>query len=51
KNSRAIIWSPNKVRQARELLQKKEDAKARDAISKLKEKVQKQLVKEKKERI
>ncbi|KAF2802143.1 uncharacterized protein BDZ99DRAFT_336842, partial [Mytilinidion resinicola] len=48
---RAIIYSPSKVRQARELHQEKEDAKARDISSKAEDKVQKRLAKEEKERI
>ncbi|KAF2802745.1 uncharacterized protein BDZ99DRAFT_199391 [Mytilinidion resinicola] len=50
-NGKAAVYSPNKVRQARELHQEKEDAKARDTASKAEEKIQKQLAKEEKERI
>ncbi|KAF2802629.1 uncharacterized protein BDZ99DRAFT_503812 [Mytilinidion resinicola] len=50
-NRKAAVYSPNKVRQARELYQEKEDAKARDTALKAEEKVQKQLAKEEKERI
>jgi hypothetical protein len=45
---RVYFFSPEKVCQARDLLQEKEDAKARDEVSKAEDKVQKQLAKRRK---
>jgi hypothetical protein len=50
-DGRACFFSPEKVRQARDLLQEKEDAKARDEALKAEDKVQKQLAKEEKDRL
>jgi hypothetical protein len=50
-DGRAVFHSPNKVRQAQELLQEKEDAKNRDEASKAENKLQRQLDHEEKDRI
>jgi hypothetical protein len=50
-DGRVCFFSPEKVRQARDLLQEKEDAKARNEALKAEDKVQKQLAKEEKDRL